>query len=296
MPEECKADKTFPRLVHLTWKDENVPDYWQESVRNWHAFHPDWKIVLWTDVQLRELVAQYFPERLALYDSYPINIMRVDFARYCILQLFGGIYCDLDICPVTTFEPLLAFYDAYGADVVISESAVAHRGSQNLTNAFMISRPKAPFWDLVWQILQKPYKYGPWWKKPVGVSRHYKIIFETGPGVINEAVTEYRTRNPPRDVDSWTDVQVLPRQFVQHTPHWKKRPSQAPGNLAKLLQGGSWHRLDSKMATQADEAWEARDVWAVVLAAVFLTTTIILAVLLALCCKSRRCLQKQTST
>jgi preprotein translocase subunit SecG len=77
-------------------------------------------------------------------------------------------------------------------------------------------------------------------------------------------------------------VQVLPKSFLQHTPHWKPKPNVSPGGLTKLLQGGSWHKLDSQMATAADEAWSSRDVWGAVLLALFFATTIVLAVFLGL--------------
>jgi len=284
----------FPKIIHLSWKNKEIPEHWQESYDNWHKFHPDWTVFLWTDDMLRELVSTKFPERLSKYDSYPHHIMRVDFARYCFLKLYGGLYCDLDICPLMAFDGLLEFYGKHmGCNVLISESAAPH-GNQSLTNAFIISKRNAVFWDVVWEVLQDPYKFSPWWKSVVGSTRHYKIIFETGPGIMNESLKEYRKRYPPRAEDQFTDVQALPRNFLQHTPHWEKqKPFIKPGNMAKILQGGSWHNIDSVMATQADEAWSTRDTWAVILAAIFLAVIIILAVFLGLAHKKLNQVKKE---
>ena len=52
--------------------------------------------VLWTDVDLRQMVAADYPELLQLYDSYPQNILRFDMARHLILYKYGGVYADID--------------------------------------------------------------------------------------------------------------------------------------------------------------------------------------------------------
>lgn len=272
----------FPRIAHLSWKTENIPSYWQETFDSWHRLHPGWTIVLWTDKMLDAFVAARFPERMPKYRSYKHNIMRVDFSRYCLMQAVGGLYMDMDICPVTSLEPMVAFYEQLGGNVVLSESAAGH-GSQSLTNAFLLSKPGAKFWDVVWEVLQDPYGFSPGWKRLVGPgSRHFSIIFTTGPGVVNEALREYRKRFPPRADDGCTDVHVVPKNFLQHTPHWKTRPSSSPGALTKLLKGGSWHKLDSQMATAADQAWSARDTWGAVLIGVFFAATVVLAVFVGL--------------
>lgn len=274
--------KTFPRIAHLSWKNENIPSYWQETFDAWHKLHPDWQIVLWTDAMLDEFVVSRFPERVAKYKSYKYNIMRVDFARYCLMQAVGGLYMDLDCCPVVSLEPLVRFYEALGADVVLSESGAGH-GAQSLTNAFLLSKPGAKFWNVVWEVLQDPYGFSPGWKQLVGPpSRHFSIIFTTGPGIMNESLREYRKRCPPRAEDGYTDVQVVPKAFIQHTPHWKRKPCISPGGLTKLLEGGSWHKWDSTMATMADEAWSARDVWGAVLLGLFFAATVVLAVFVGL--------------
>jgi hypothetical protein len=62
--------------------------------------------------------------------------------------------------------------------------------------------------------------------------------------------------------------------------------------MTKLLKGGSWHKLDSQMATAADEAWSARDIWGAVLLAVFFAATIVLAVFVGLQAKQVKRLKR----
>ena len=206
---------------------------------------------------LRALVVAKMPDLLGQYDAYPHNIMRVDFARYLILQQYGGVYCDLDICPLESFDNLLTMYSERGARVLISENATPWQDGQVLTNCFLASYPGAKFWNIVWDVIKNPYGMSPAWKRPLSCLRHFRIIFETGPGVINEAAKAYVRRYPLRE-GFFNDVVALPRQFVQHSPHWHPKPCVKAGCMAKMLQGASWHELDSRVITRCDQFCSSR--------------------------------------
>ena len=283
----------FPKLIHLQWKTKQLPPFWQESYDAWVRLNPSYTVFLWTDDELRALVKEKFPEKLAQYDGFPYNIQRVDSSRYCLLETYGGQYCDADVCPLYPIDGLHTLYGDMGAEVILSECAVAH-GNDTLTNAFMCSKPKAKFWAVVADVIREPSKYHPGWKKITSLTRHHHIIATTGPGIVNSSLIEYRKRYPLRERDLWSDVQVVPRQFFQHAAPWVNRPALAPSSMAKILQGGSWHCFDSRLATQADMVWSARGIWGVILAAVFLVVIIILAVLLGLRTAKLNKLKKKT--
>jgi hypothetical protein len=295
-------EPTFPKIAHLSWKTTVLPDHWAPSLASWKRLHPDWQVILWTDQTLREFVRETFPDRLKHYDSFKDNIQRVDMGRYCLLEKFGGVWCDLDIEPTRNMDNLLKLYYDLGARVLVSESAVVHREGKNLTNAFIASVPNHPFWAVVWRVLQKPYEHATWWKKIVGASRHYKIIFTSGPGVVNTALAVYtgankskkeREKEKERERESGiggkegqlsaskTDVMPLPRAYFQFSPHWEPRPAESAGAFGRILKGQSWHNLDSSIATQADRCWANRDEWAIPLMVIFFILTIVFAALFA---------------
>lgn len=71
----------IPKIIHQTWKDENVPLDWRAAQASCRAMHPDFEYRLWTDATAREFIAAKFPELLRTWDSYPFNIQRADAIR-----------------------------------------------------------------------------------------------------------------------------------------------------------------------------------------------------------------------
>ena len=152
------SDRTIPRVLHQTWKDEALPRAFSKLRKTWLEHHPDWEHRLWTDSDNRALLRDHYPWFLPVYDGYPENIMRVDAARYFILHRFGGVYADLDLECLRPIDSLLE-----GKQAVIGREPPGHvaeckateRGhfDRILCNAFMASVPGHPFWEHVMRAL-----------------------------------------------------------------------------------------------------------------------------------------------
>ena len=52
----------IPKIIHQTWKDEDVPENWKPSSLAWQKHHPDWEYHLWTDKELCAFLLQKFPD------------------------------------------------------------------------------------------------------------------------------------------------------------------------------------------------------------------------------------------
>eukprot|EP00727_Mastigamoeba_balamuthi_P010449 m51a1_g6026 hypothetical protein (1118) ;mRNA; r:102156-107072 len=87
----------IPHIVHLTWKTQDVPEKFVPFVRSWKEHNPGIEVRLWSDGDLRRLIAENHTWFLPTFDSYPRQINRVDAARFFILHDFGGLYSDIDI-------------------------------------------------------------------------------------------------------------------------------------------------------------------------------------------------------
>jgi hypothetical protein len=89
----------IPRTFHASWKTKDLPPKFAE----WRASTlgalppPHWLHYLHTDAENRKLVVDHFPEHLALYDAFPVEIMRADIARLFYMSHYGGVYADLDV-------------------------------------------------------------------------------------------------------------------------------------------------------------------------------------------------------
>ena len=87
------------KIIHQTWKDNNIPDKWKNSIPSFKKNHPEWKHMYSTDKDIRNFVKLNYPKYLDMFDRYPYNIQRADFIRPLLLYHYGGIYVDMDsIC------------------------------------------------------------------------------------------------------------------------------------------------------------------------------------------------------
>ena len=140
----------IPRIIHQSWKVEQVPERWLAYQASWRKNHPDYEYRFWTDDQNRALVARVFPDFLPVYDGYKIGVNRADLARYLVVCQYGGIYVDLDCESLRPLDDLLG-----GREVVfglepqshVAKPEVTSRGLKRIVcNAFFASVPQHPFW------------------------------------------------------------------------------------------------------------------------------------------------------
>ncbi len=72
----------------------------------WNKCYPTLNGRLWNDKQFN-VVKHNYPEYYKIFKEFPKHIMRIDFARLCILHKFGGIYTDLDVYKYKDFEHII---------------------------------------------------------------------------------------------------------------------------------------------------------------------------------------------
>ena len=89
---------SIPRIFHHQGKDLN-PKMDEAHWSTLMAFPVEegWTHMYWDDAMADKLIKDKYNWFYSTYSQYPENIMRIDAARYFILNEFGGIYSDLDI-------------------------------------------------------------------------------------------------------------------------------------------------------------------------------------------------------
>jgi mannosyltransferase OCH1-like enzyme len=60
-------------------------------------FNPDTKIIIWNELDLDTMVKDEYPELLDFWNNFPSKFYKIDFGRYLVLKLYGGMYIDLDM-------------------------------------------------------------------------------------------------------------------------------------------------------------------------------------------------------
>ncbi|NEP13073.1 MAG: glycosyltransferase [Symploca sp. SIO2C1] len=153
----------IPRVIHQTWKNQNIPAEMLEFQQGWQHHHPDWEYRLWTDEDNRQFLQANYSWFLSIYDGYPENIFRVDAIRYFILSHYGGVFIDLDFECLHPLDELLE-----GKELVLGLEPAEHvqlpqPQARRLTHivcpSLMASRVGHPFWQHVWQDLVESHGF-----------------------------------------------------------------------------------------------------------------------------------------
>jgi mannosyltransferase OCH1-like enzyme len=156
---------SIPRIIHQTWKSAEVPGRFQAAARSWRDRHPGWEYVLWTDADIDRFVRDHFPQLVTLFQRYPDQIQRVDAFRYLLLQRVGGVYADLDIECLRSFEPLREHR------VVLPRTAPV-----GLSNDLMMATPGHPLFQALIDGLPAAFRaWQHWW-----IPRHFRVLETTG--------------------------------------------------------------------------------------------------------------------
>lgn len=139
----------FPKIIHQQWKTDKVPEgiYMKWHLKFKELFpEPEYKHMLWTDSNAREMIKNDFPFFLKAYDNYEFGIQRADAARYFVMYKYGGLYADLD------YEPLTNFWQHLPKDrAALVESPYLY--NEKSQNSLMSSPIADPFWNETFALL-----------------------------------------------------------------------------------------------------------------------------------------------
>lgn len=86
----------IPKLIHQTYKSNNVPEGAKPMMRTWVDVNPGWTTNFYDDKACVEFVKLNFPEYWNAYSSLPKDVERSDFFRYLVVLKHGGVYSDID--------------------------------------------------------------------------------------------------------------------------------------------------------------------------------------------------------
>lgn len=101
----------IPKKIWQTYKTDfdNLPECAIQPVRTWIDRNPDWEYNYFNDDDMMDFVFDnYGSEWVDIFNSCLVPVMKADIWRVMILQVYGGLYADVDtICNV----PLSKWFD-----------------------------------------------------------------------------------------------------------------------------------------------------------------------------------------
>jgi len=90
---------SFPRYIHQIWFQGcnrlNRKAY-VDNVRKWRLLNPSWQYRCYDEATLRQLCYNYSERAGKTFDTFGSMHQKIDFGKYVLLYLYGGIYVDMD--------------------------------------------------------------------------------------------------------------------------------------------------------------------------------------------------------
>jgi mannosyltransferase OCH1-like enzyme len=229
----------IPKVIHQTWRDENVPSHFHAFAESWKYHHPDWNYILWTDEMNRDFVSTNYPAFLKMYDDFPTNIQRADSIRYLLLEKFGGLYVDLDFeCLQNTESLFKDFSCILGKEP--RAHCVMHSRDMVICNAFMAAEPGSVFIaEVINNLLHNQ----------ISVTPNMNIVLETtGPFMLNRVYERFKRKEEVALLESNLIYPLNSRETIRlFNENNLERKNELRNNGAYALHyfWGTWWRKQS---------------------------------------------------
>jgi mannosyltransferase OCH1-like enzyme len=180
----CSTNNNFPKNIFQTHKSYDYINSNQKilnAIHSWMKYSYKFNYQFYTNEMCEEFIKNNFDD--SVYEAYmklPIQVMKADLWRYCILYKYGGIYADADtICKI---DPSELIHD----------------------NTFLICAPEGDNIHLCQWIFAAPM-HSPILKNIIDLSvkrilseemkgEHF-IHYFTGPGVFTDGIENYLKKN-----------------------------------------------------------------------------------------------------
>lgn len=144
----------IPKIIHQSWKNNQLTPSIREMADTWLEQHPGWTYRFWTDEDNYDFVATYYLDFLLQYERYPTNIQRADAVRYLILLKYGGVYADLDMICLKNIESLLENKTCLFGLEPTAQCARFNK-DKIICNAFMATAPEHRFFYHIFKLLMQ---------------------------------------------------------------------------------------------------------------------------------------------
>ena len=102
----------IPKIIHQIYfnlhdKEINDIPLFKTSSNRIQKMYRDFEYRLWDETSCSELVKTELPEYFEFYSSLRYEIQKIDYMRFVLLKIFGGVYIDLDLIPIRKMDNVL---------------------------------------------------------------------------------------------------------------------------------------------------------------------------------------------
>jgi mannosyltransferase OCH1-like enzyme len=150
--------RMIPKIVHqMAPKNKSLwHPFWEKCHVSWKYHFPEseYEHILWDDSKIDEFIESEFPEYVNFYYSLPFHVMQLDFARYCIIYKYGGIYVDMDFYCFKNFYNDLTkniFFVESPSDKEIIQNSLfgSSKNNKHILNIIMNSKKTFYYYEII---------------------------------------------------------------------------------------------------------------------------------------------------
>jgi len=185
----------IPKIIHQIWIQgyENIPPK-QKIYHDWcKIINNDFEHILWDEIKIKKLLMDHFGKNYVdLYDKYTIYVQKSDFARYAILDIYGGIYLDMDMVCRKNMSPFLQ-YDFFCTTDTVSIFI------KRYLNGILGTKPKHPIFQYIFKNI---------FNRQANINKNLYVGHTTGTKLLYDSISEYQktTRN--------NDFSIIDRKYL----------------------------------------------------------------------------------
>lgn len=101
----------IPRIIHYCWFGGNpLPELDQRCLASWYKYMPDWQFMCWNESNFDISSAPLYVRQA--YEARKFAFVS-DYVRLWALEMFGGVYMDVDFMVYRPFDELMEKYAAF---------------------------------------------------------------------------------------------------------------------------------------------------------------------------------------
>ena len=208
---------TIPKIIHQTYKSNNLPSLFKTCKNKIIELHPDFEYRFYTDHDMYTFINNKFPQYYSAFNKLPRTIMKIDMFRYFLMYEYGGLYTDMDYLMFKSFNLL-------HHNIVLPANREDNTGIPTcLGNCIFASRPNHPFWKLLIDSLFTIDRSTTDFSNDKNIDQN---ILGTGPMFVYHMWTEYSKEN---------DDIFIPSRHLFHPPS-----NNNPEYIHQLTKSGAY--------------------------------------------------------
>lgn len=232
----------IPKIIHQIWYqgESNIPQEYVYYSKTWKSKNKDYEWLLWSEHDILQLIEVKFPEYLEFFNSLPEMIQKIDFAKYCIIYTYGGVYVDMDSECLKSIDGLFGEKKIYFVDLDtdIFEKIITNYYGNLYNNGWFASVKHHKVWKLIIKRITQENFEKQWYETTVGF-----IFRTTGPKIMSEVINNL----PAKQSFCFLDHETIdPIKWIDYSNIYDIDYSNYPNSYSihhygsKCIGGESW--------------------------------------------------------